>query len=427
MRQRAHIAFLSESSNPLALQENADADEQNIYTRELNRHLGQLSYQIDIFTRRDQPDRPTIVDLAPGVRVVHIDAGPQIYYPESALWPFMPEFARNCLQFMQQATSPYQLIHSNSWLSGRVACWLRQHLMIPVVHIFHMREKTREHQEEMDDHSIERITVETATIDEVDSLIARYPAEQLKLITDYAINPHKITVIPSAVDTWLFRPVPQKEARRFLKLTQDNFIVTYVGQIRPCQDICNIIHALALLIQQCSDLPSLPRITLLLVGGETEQPDPELTPEIKTLLNLATHLGIEKHLHFAGKQQQEILRYYYSASNVIVTTPWDGQSGRTILEGMACGRPVIGSAVGEIASTIIDCDTGFLVPPHDPQRLATRLLQLLDPHLRERMNRAARERVEEEFTWSRVAKGTAALYERLLQIKGETALTSKQL
>ncbi len=82
---------------------------------------------------------------------------------------------------------------------------------------------------------------------------------------------------------------------------------------------------------------------------------------------------------------------------------------------MACGRPVIGSAVGGITYTVAYDKTGFLVPPRDPAMLAARLYHLLiEPGLRERMGRAARRRVETEFTWPMVATRTARLYEDLL-------------
>lgn len=155
----------------------------------------------------------------------------------------------------------------------------------------------------------------------------------------------------------------------------------------------------------------------MIVGGETVEPDPVATPEIGELQKLADELGILDHLLFVGKRQQDTLRYYYSAGDVVVTTPWYEPFGLTPLEAMACGRPVIGSSVGGITYTVVDGETGFLVPARDPEKLAKRLYQLLmEPELRERMGQAARMRVEQEFTWPIVAMRTASLYESL-QVK----------
>jgi glycosyltransferase involved in cell wall biosynthesis len=165
---------------------------------------------------------------------------------------------------------------------------------------------------------------------------------------------------------------------------------------------------------------------LLLVGGETREPDPARTPEIGELQRLATELGIADRVRFAGKQQPDVLRYFYSAGDVAVTTPHYEPFGLTPLEAMACGRPVIGSAVGGITYTIADGETGFLVPPRDPEALAACLQRLLaQPELRARMGRAARARVERDFTWPTVATRTAALYQTLLESR-QYAVGSRQ-
>lgn len=120
-------------------------------------------------------------------------------------------------------------------------------------------------------------------------------------------------------------------------------------------------------------------------------------------------------MRFIGKRQPECLRYYYSAADVAVTTPWYEPFGLTPLEAMACGRPVIGSAVGGITFTIKDGETGLLVPPRDPEALAAALQRLFDqPVLRKRMGLAARKRVQREFSWPIVAMRTGALYDKTL-------------
>lgn len=155
--------------------------------------------------------------------------------------------------------------------------------------------------------------------------------------------------------------------------------------------------------------------TLLVVGGETVEPDPEATPEIGELQRLASQLGVAEQVRFIGKRQANELRYYYGASDVMVTTPWYEPFGLTPLEAMACGRPVIGSAVGGLPFTIKDGKTGLLVPPRDPAALAHALQYLLNqPERCIEMGKAARQRVEHEFTWTIVAMRTAALYETVL-------------
>ncbi len=103
------------------------------------------------------------------------------------------------------------------------------------------------------------------------------------------------------------------------------------------------------------------------------------------------------------------------------------------LEAMACGTPVVASAVGGIPEVVVDGETGYLVPleqqsespfePVDPARfsrdLAAAINRLLaDPALRVRMGEAGRRRVEERFTWSAIARRTADLYQQLVASRG---------
>ncbi|MBX6341451.1 MAG: glycosyltransferase [Thermomicrobiaceae bacterium] len=405
------VAFISEHASPVALLGGQDAGGQNVYVDEVSRNLGLLGYHVDVFTRRDSPDAPEVVDWAPGVRVVNLDAGPATFVPKDDLWPVMPAFRDALLRFRVRDGARYDLIHGNFWMSGWVATELKRQLGIPVVQIFHALGKTkRRHQGAADTSPADRIETELGIVRAVDRIIAQCPSERAELVDDYGADPRAVAVIPSAVNVITFRPVPLEEARARVGLGLDEFVVVYVGRLLPRKDIRNVVRALALLAGQ-TDQP----VTLLVVGGETPEPDPVATPEIGELRRLAAELGVLDRVRFVGMRQQDVLRYYYCAGDVAVTTPWYEPFGLTPLEAMACGRPVVGAAVGGIAYTVKDGETGFLVPPRDPEALAARLRELqAQPALRLRMGRAARRRVEQEFTWPTVAKRTAALYQGLL-------------
>lgn len=405
------VAFLSEHASPLALRGGTDAGGQNVYVDEVARGLGRSGHRVDIFTRRDSQDLPEIIAHAPGVRIVHLTAGPARAIPKDELWPLMPTFRDALRAFARRDGARYDLIHGNFWMSGWVATALRREWDVPVVQIFHATGKTkRRHQGAADTSPDERIAIEEGIVRDADRLIAQCPAECDELIDDYGADPARVATIPSAVNTRLFRPTDRDEARRRLDLDPRAAIVVYVGRMLPRKDVRNVVRAVALLARQ-GDVP----VRLLVVGGETTTPDPVATPEIGEIRRLAAELGIADRVVCTGQRQPGELRWYYGAGDVAVTTPWYEPFGLTPLEGMACGRPVIGSAVGGITYTIADGVTGFLVPPRDPAALAARLHTLLaDPALREQMGRAARERVAREFTWETVAERTARLYDELL-------------
>lgn len=438
MNRSTRIAFLSEHASPIALLGGADAGGQNVYVDEVSRNLARRGYAVDVFTRCDSPliqssndtaclpsdssterripDTPEVINWAPGVRVIHLRAGPAQPCPKDELWPFMPEFRDSFLRFMVRDEAQYDLIHGNFWMSGWVASELRKRLDIPAIQIFHAMGKTkRRHQKKVDTSPGDRIKTEKDIIRDVDRLIAQSPAERAELVDDYGADPAKVVIIPSAVNTRVFRPVPQAEARSRIGVEQQGKVIVYVGRMVPRKDIRNIVRALALLLQHRESATDPPAITLMVVGGETLEPDPIATPEIGELQRLAAGLNVADHVRFVGKRQANELRYYYSAGDVVVTTPWYEPFGLTPLEAMACARPVIGSAVGGITYTIKEGETGLLVPPRDPKALANAMQQLLrQPELCVQMGLAARKRVEHEFTWSIVAMRTAALYETVL-------------
>jgi glycosyltransferase involved in cell wall biosynthesis len=353
---------------------------------------------------------PEVIDWAPGVRIINLASGPLDQRPKDDLWPLMPEFRDNLLAFMDRTGSRYDLIHGNFWMSGWVATELGKRLDLPVVQIFHAMGLTKQrHQGEADTSPGERIGIERAVIRDVDRIIAQCPAERAELIDDYGADPGKVVTIPSAVDTRIFHPVERTSARAAIGLRTDEPVVVYVGRMVPRKGVRNLLRAVALLVQQSR------AVRLLLVGGETREPDPVATPEIGVLQQLAEELGIAERVTFTGKRQPDELCRYYSAGDVVVTTPWYEPFGLTPLEAMACGRPVVGSAVGGLTHTIADGETGFLVPPEDPERLADRLARLLDDDdQRLAMGRCARQRVEAHFTWPVAARRTALVYDALL-------------
>ena len=135
-------------------------------------------------------------------------------------------------------------------------------------------------------------------------------------------------------------------------------IVLQVGRLVPRKGVDNAICGVAQLVHR-HDLPA----RLLVVGGNSDVPDPALTPEIARLRKIAAGAGIEERVTFVGRRSRELLKLYYSAADVFVTTPWYEPFGITPLEAMACATPVIGARVGGVKYSVLDGETGYLVPP----------------------------------------------------------------
>ncbi|HEY9007359.1 MAG TPA: glycosyltransferase [Ohtaekwangia sp.] len=410
MKTKRRIAFISEHASPLATLGGVDSGGQNVYVGELARHLVAKGYHIDIYTRWDNRNLPMVVNWMPQVRIVHIEAGPVEILEKEQLLPYMPQFTENMLRFIQQEGLLYTLVHANFFMSAMVASGIKAALHIPFVVTFHALGHVRKlHQGDSDRFPAERVDIEKRIVQEADHIIAECPQDQEDLIHYYEASPKKISVVPCGFNPQEFYPIDQLLARMVLSLDASEYIILQLGRMVPRKGVDNVVRALAKV--RSNNLP----VRLLIVGGETETVDPATDKEIGRLHAIAREAGVEAYVTFAGRKNRDVLKYYYAAADVFITTPWYEPFGITPLESMACGTPVVGSEVGGIKYTVKHGETGFLVPPNDPDALALRISQILtNATLAESMRRNAIKRVNATFTWAHVADAMNAIYDRLL-------------
>jgi len=409
---KRRLLWISEHASPLAPLGGADGGGQNVYVSQVVRCLAALGHEVDVLTRRDHPDQPAIARLADGARVIHVPAGPPATLRKEALLPHMAEFSAFALKWLSRRTArPYHIVHANFFMSALVAIEIKRALSVPFVVTFHALGRVRRlHQVGADTFPEERLTIEDRAVAEADRIIAECPQDELDLIEHYRADPQKIRTIPCGFDPSEFGPMSQREARRGLGLPTEGLIILQLGRMVPRKGVDNVIRALASLRASRGIAARL-----VIVGGESREPDPSITPEIGRLQSIAREEGVADSVIFVGARDRHELRPFYGAADVFVSTPWYEPFGITPLEAMACGVPVVGSAVGGIQSTVVDGETGFLVPPKDPEALADRLGDVLgDAALRREMGRNAIRRVNSRYTWRSVARMVASLYEDAL-------------
>jgi D-inositol-3-phosphate glycosyltransferase len=400
------IAFISEHASPLALLGGTDSGGQNVYVTELAEQLAAKGYFIDVFTRWEDISLPQIVDFKPGIRVVHVKAGQIEMLPKEELLFHMDEFCGNMLDFITTFRVDYQLIHANFFMSGLVAMELKKQLKIPFVITFHALGHVRKlHQKEQDKFPAGRIAIEEQIVKKADAIIAECPQDKEDLIRYYKADRAKITIIPCGFNPQEFYPIPKAEAKALLKFDPEEKIVLQLGRMVPRKGIDNVIKAVAQIGAKEK------KIRLVIVGGPHDIPEFEQGSELERLQHLALSLGIEMMVTFEGRRNRDVLKYYYAAADVFVTTPWYEPFGITPLEAMACGTPVIGADVGGIKFSVVNGETGYLVPPDSPVALADRLSLLLgDETLLAQMGENALKHVQRGFTWEKIAEEMIALY-----------------
>jgi D-inositol-3-phosphate glycosyltransferase len=399
------IAMISDHASPLAAVGGIDSGGQNIYVAETARHLAARGYVVDIFTRKDQPDLPDVVDWLPGVRVIHVPAGPAAFVRKEDLLPLMGDFGAFVERFA--AKERYDLVHAHFFMSGVVALQLKAALGLPFVVTFHALGLVRRlHQGFADEFPAKRITIERDVMHGADAIVAECPDDRRNLVTLYNTDPSKIAVIPCGFAPEEFWPIAPRFARRALGLPSDVPVLLSLGRLVPRKGIDNVIRALGVLVRRLG-VPA----ELLVVGGNSDIADPATTPEIGRLRAIAAAEGVADRVTFTGRRSRELLKLYYSAADAFVTTPWYEPFGMTPVEAMACGTPVVGARVGGIKYTVLDQRTGFLVPPNDPVVLADRLNELCcSPRMAEAFSKLAVRRAYGLFRWERVAQLLAILY-----------------
>ena len=404
--------MISAHSCPLALLGRKESGGMNVYVRELSRELGKRGFAIDIFTRSQNPTIPRVVNFDKGVRIIHLKAGPLIPYDKNCLWWNLEEFLANLLDFTKEEEISYDIIHSHYWLSGWLATKLRERWNIPLIHMFHTSGvlKNLVARPPQEKEPWIRLRVEQEITHLADRMVAASPAEKSCLAYHYQVPSEKIEIIPCGVDLNLFRPINQEWARKFLNLPRKKYFL-FVGRIEPIKGIDTLLKAMALLTED----PELKEdeIGLLIIGGEPGSNNNCSHREMRRLKVLAAGLGLQKAVIFLGAQPQDQLPYFYSVAETCILLSRYESCGMVALEAMACGRPIIASKVGGLPFTIIEGETGFLVPEGDERIAASRMKLILSNGLRPRLGGQAIRRAE-QFGWPLITEQIISLYEETL-------------
>ena len=396
------IAMVSEHASPLASAGSVDAGGQNVHVGALSRALAEQGHTVTVYTRRDSASLPRRVELCEGVAVVHVDAGPATRIPKDELLPHMPQLAEGIAGDWATRGVP-DVVHSHFWMSGLAALGAVEALPqagIPVVHTFHaLGSVKRRFQGAADTSPTARRWLEPHVGGRVAAIVATSTDEVLELGT-MDVPTGKVHVIPCGVDPRTFGgrgPRAPKDAR---------YRILSVGRLVPRKGVDIVIDALAMLVKRGVDAE------LVVLGGSGG--DSGADPEIVRLTKSAQASGVADRVRFTGQVDQAELPRWYRSADVVACTPWYEPFGIVPLESMGCGVPVVAAAVGGLRDTVVDGRTGILVPPFDADATAAAIGELLDdPARRTQYGRAGRERVRTMYTWDRVARETASVYERL--------------
>jgi D-inositol-3-phosphate glycosyltransferase len=370
-----------------------------------------MGIEIEIFTRATSSELPAVVDVAPGVRVRHVTAGPYEGLDKADLPAQLCAFSAGVLRVEAMHEPGYfDLVHSHYWLSGHVGWLLKERWGVPLVHSMHTLAKVK-NASLADGDSPEptaRAIGEAQVVEAADRLLASTPDEAEQLVALYDADPDRVRTVAPGVDLDVFRPDDAAGARRRLGIAADAAMLLFVGRIQPLKAPDVLLHAAAHLVQTQPGLRD--RLEIVVVGG----PSGSGLAHPEQLHKLAGSLGLADVTRFVRPVDQPTLADYYRAATVTVVPSHTESFGLVAVESQACGTPVVAARVGGLRSAVDDGRSGILVGGHNPADYAEAISRIVnDSTARRRLSHGAVAHAN-RFGWSRTADGILDVYAEAL-------------
>lgn len=326
--------------------------------------------------------------------------------------------SRRCVDF-NGADISADLVHCHTWYTHLGGIMAKLNYGIPLVITVHSLEPLRPWKREQLGGGYDfSLWVEKTALEMADAVIAVSAETKRDVLSLFDVKEERISVIHNGIDLSEYSAVENPSALKALGVDPDRPYVLFVGRITRQKGIIHLVRAIRHLNSG---------FQIVLCAGA---PD---TPEIAAEMQQAVAAAREHHGEIVWIEKMvtrpEAISLYSGASVFVCPSIYE-PFGIINLEAMACGTPVVASAVGGIKEVVVDGETGFLVPlkqmtespfeATEPEVFASDLaakinLLMADPALAAKMGAAGRRRAEEFFGWDAIARKTERLYAKLLQ------------
>jgi len=384
-----------------------------VYVAEVAKRLAARGTEVEIFTRAVCRDTPPLAELAPGVLVRSVPAGPFEELDKTSLpaqvCPFTVEVLR-----AEAAAEPgrYDLIHAHYWLSGKVGAAVKDRWGVPFVQTMHTLGKVK-NASLADGDAAEpetRIRGEHEVIAAADRLVANTDEEAAELVRYYGADPARVRTVNPGASLKVFKPGTRRAARARLGLPADAVVLMFAGRVQPLKGPDIVLRTAARLL---ADDPSLRRrLIVVMVGGPSgsaSRADPDRMRE------LGGALGILDVVRFEPPCPQSELADWYRAATLVLTPSHSESFGLVALEAQACGTPVAAAAVGGLRTAVRDGYSGILVDGHDPADWAAAVRRLIAAPGRLAVLSAGAVRHASTFGWSATVDRLTAVYTGVME------------
>ncbi|MCL2849101.1 MAG: glycosyltransferase, partial [Micrococcales bacterium] len=383
------IAMVSMHTSPTDAPGAGDAGGMNVVERHAGLALAALGHRVELITRRSAEDQPDQVQLAPGVRLHHLDAGPAQRLAKSATDQYVPQFTAALDELggrFARDGAPVDIVHSHHWMSGVAALPLARRWGVPHVQSFHSVAATPGSQLSDGEpaESPARVPGEAMLARETDLLVAISAAEARIVVERCGADPDRVSIVPPGVDLDLFRPLgeghdsrgacceptisrddagaegqPGSGASRAAPPRRPSWLdrpfAVVAGRLQP-------LKAPDLAIAALAHVPAEVRPALVVAGaGSADFADYE-----EHLRTLANDLGLAQTVHMVGPQSRTELAWLFSHATLTLVPSHSETFGLVALESAACGTPVVAAASGGLREAVVHGETGQLMDSREP-------------------------------------------------------------
>jgi D-inositol-3-phosphate glycosyltransferase len=409
------VCVLSLHTSPLEQPGTGDAGGMNVYIEQTARRMAERGVAVEIFTRATSSEQPPVVELAPGVSVRHVSAGPFEGLSKDELPSQLCAFTAGVLRAeARHEPGYYDVVHSHYWLSGQAGWLARDRWGVPLVHSAHTLAKVKNAMLADGDtpEPKARVIGEEQVVAEADRLVGNTEIETRQLVELYDADPRRTVTIPPGVDLGLFTPGERAAARAGLGLAGDAVVLAFVGRIQPLKAPDVLLHAAARLLEKARHRDGAGwrelrrRLVVLVVGG----PSGSGLAEPAALRKLAADLGIADVVRFLRPLPREGLAEVYRAADVVAVPSHNESFGLVALEAQACGTPVVAAEVGGLPVAVSHGHSGLLVPGHGADEWADALAGVaLRPDRRAALSTGAVAHAR-RFSWDRTTDALLDTY-----------------
>ncbi|MFF5212519.1 glycosyltransferase [Streptosporangium sp. NPDC000396] len=381
-----NIAFVS-SDAPSASQSDSDIAAHRAQLLAIARELGR-EHKVTIYTRRNSDAGKARIRVSPGVTLENLPAGPAQNLPEDSVLPYLSDLGDQLMRRWGQERP--DVIHAHSWTDGLAVIAGARGLGVPFTQSFGS------------EHILDakRVRLQRAIGRRASAVIAGCGDEESTLIR-LGVPRRNISIVPCGVDVERFRRQGPATARG----TRPRLL--HVGALTPDKGVYTAIRA----------LEGIPDAELFIAGGPASG-QLEHDADAHRIMLLAKEIGVADRITLLGEVPHASVAKLMRSADLVVSLPHEAPTGVVVLEAMACGVPVIASAVGAHLDSVVDGVTGLLVPadrPAQTSRLARELLG--DPTRRTALGFAAADRARSRYSWERISHELLQVYENALAMQ----------